>query len=68
MSEPQTKKTKVSALDQLKAITTIVADTGDFEGMYVLQFDYFSVASGRRLLRCNIPCHAECALETNKSH
>lgn len=33
MSEPQTKKTKVSALDQLKAMTTIVADTGDFEGM-----------------------------------
>lgn len=33
MSEPQTKKTKVSALDQLKALTTIVADTGDFEGM-----------------------------------
>lgn len=34
MTEPQTKKTKVSALDQLKAFTTIVADTGDFEGMY----------------------------------
>lgn len=34
MSEPQVKKTKtVSALDQLKAMTTIVADTGDFEGM-----------------------------------
>lgn len=33
MTEPQTKKTKVvSTLDQLKAITTIVADTGDFEG------------------------------------
>jgi transaldolase len=33
-SEPQSKKTKVmaSSLDQLKAITTIVADTGDFEG------------------------------------
>lgn len=32
--EPQTKKTKVvSTLDQLKQITTIVADTGDFEGM-----------------------------------
>lgn len=35
MSEPQTKKTKVvSALDQLKALTTIVADTGDFEGKF----------------------------------
>lgn len=34
MTEPQLKKTKVvSCLEQLKAITTIVADTGDFEGM-----------------------------------
>jgi len=34
MSEPQVKKTKIiSALDQLKAMTTIVADTGDFEAM-----------------------------------
>lgn len=33
MSEPQVKKSKVvSALDQLKTMTTIVADTGDFEG------------------------------------
>lgn len=33
MSEPHTKKTKiVSSLEQLKAMTTIVADTGDFEG------------------------------------
>jgi len=32
--EPQLKKTKVlSTLDQLKQITTIVADTGDFEAM-----------------------------------
>lgn len=35
MSEPQVKKSKtVSALDQLKTMTTIVADTGDFEGMW----------------------------------
>lgn len=34
MSEPQVKKSKtVSTLDQLKALTTIVADTGDFEAM-----------------------------------
>lgn len=34
MTEPQVKKSKVvSALDQIKALTTIVADTGDFEGM-----------------------------------
>lgn len=35
--EPNTKKTKISSsLDQLRALTTIVADTGDFEGMYLL--------------------------------
>ncbi|XP_058460820.1 probable transaldolase [Malaya genurostris] len=35
-SEPQSKKTKmVSSLDQLKQLTTIVADTGDFEAMKV---------------------------------
>jgi len=34
MSEPQVKKSKTgSALDQLKTMTTIVADTGDFEAM-----------------------------------
>lgn len=34
-AEPQSKKTKMSStLDQLKQITTIVADTGDFEGFY----------------------------------
>lgn len=31
-AEPQSKKTKMTSLDQLKAFTTIVADTGDFEG------------------------------------
>lgn len=34
-SEPQSKKTKMSSsLDQLKTLTTIVADTGDFEGKF----------------------------------
>ncbi|XP_058804544.1 transaldolase [Phymastichus coffea] len=34
MSEPQCKKSKMtSTLDQLKAMTTVVADTGDFEAM-----------------------------------
>jgi len=34
MSEPQCKKSKMSStLDQLKAFTTVVADTGDFEAM-----------------------------------
>ncbi|XP_052860430.1 probable transaldolase [Anopheles cruzii] len=33
-AEPQTKKTKMaSSLEQLKQVTTIVADTGDFEAM-----------------------------------
>lgn len=36
-SEPQNKKTKMSSssLEQLKNFTTIVADTGDFEGIYI---------------------------------
>ncbi|XP_011056522.1 PREDICTED: probable transaldolase [Acromyrmex echinatior] len=34
MSEPQSKKTKtMSSLNQLKDLTTIVADTGDFQAM-----------------------------------
>ncbi|XP_055696732.1 probable transaldolase [Phlebotomus papatasi] len=32
-SEPATKKAKMSCLDQLKSMTVIVADTGDFEAM-----------------------------------
>lgn len=41
--EPQSKKTKMSStLDQLKQITTIVADTGDFEGIKIMCFSYFS--------------------------
>lgn len=35
-SEPQSKKSKMSStLDQLKQLTTIVADTGDFEGIKI---------------------------------
>lgn len=34
MSEPQSKKTKMqNSLEQLKTLTTVVADTGDFEAM-----------------------------------
>jgi transaldolase len=34
--EPQCKRGKMStSLDQLKALTTVVADTGDFEGISV---------------------------------
>lgn len=29
------KKATMSVLDQLKEVTTIVADTGDFEGMLI---------------------------------
>lgn len=32
------KKQTMSVLDQLKAVTTIVADTGDFEGIYISIF------------------------------
>lgn len=31
--ENRKKKSSMSSLDQLKAVTTIVADTGDFEGI-----------------------------------
>ncbi|XP_063374738.1 transaldolase [Cydia amplana] len=31
--EPQAKRTKMSALDQLKQVSTVVADTGEFEAM-----------------------------------
>jgi hypothetical protein len=31
-SEPQAKKKMSSSLAQLKTFTTVVADTGDFEG------------------------------------
>jgi hypothetical protein len=31
MSEPQKKKPAMTTLDQLKNLTVIVADTGDFE-------------------------------------
>nr|CAH7729578.1 unnamed protein product [Callosobruchus chinensis] len=34
MSEPQCKRSKImNSLDQLKSVTTVVADTGDFEAM-----------------------------------
>ncbi|XP_023016900.2 transaldolase [Leptinotarsa decemlineata] len=38
MSEPQSKKSKMqSSLEQLKALTTVVADTGDFEAMKIFK-------------------------------
>lgn len=44
MSEPQCKRAKTckmsNCLDQLKAVTTVVADTGDFEGKFSVT--YFS--------------------------
>lgn len=36
MNEPDTKKPKMSSsLVQLKKLTTVVADTGDFEGTFM---------------------------------
>ena len=37
MSEPAQKKVAMSALDQLKSFTTVVADTGDINGEH--QYD-----------------------------
>ncbi|KOB75528.1 Transaldolase [Operophtera brumata] len=34
--EPQVKRSKMSALEQLKQYSTVVADTGDFEGHLIL--------------------------------
>lgn len=39
-SEPVTKRSKMSALDQLKQFSTVVADTGDFEGEFIVLFDF----------------------------
>lgn len=33
--QQQKKKSSMSVLDQLKAVTVIVADTGDFEGNFI---------------------------------
>lgn len=39
MSEPQCKRNKMqNCLEQLKAVTTVVADTGDFEGKTYIFF------------------------------
>lgn len=35
--EIEQKKQTMSVLDQLKAVTTIVADTGDFEGIIIVK-------------------------------
>ena len=34
MAEPASKAVKLTTLGQLKEVTTVVADTGDFEGLY----------------------------------
>ena len=42
MSEPQCKKSKMtSVLDQLKSMTTVVADTGDFQGKDFITINLF---------------------------
>lgn len=41
MSEPQSKKSKaMSSLSQLKDLTTVVADTGDFQGNIPSEFEF----------------------------
>lgn len=43
MSEPQCKKTKMAnCLEQLKALTVVVADTGDFEGEPIMRLSLVS--------------------------
>lgn len=44
MSEPQCKKIKMpNSLEQLKSLTTVVADTGDFEGkLFTYLFVFFN--------------------------
>lgn len=37
MSEPQAKRQAMSSLEQLRELTVVVADTGDFEGI-LMQF------------------------------
>lgn len=36
--EPDAKRSTMSALEQLKEMTVIVADTGDFEGEFVVNY------------------------------
>lgn len=36
--EPDAKRSTMSALEQLKEMTVIVADTGDFEGEFVVSY------------------------------
>lgn len=46
MSGPQVKKTKMtSSLDQLKSMTTVVADTGDFHGEFKFNHSSFFTSS-----------------------
>lgn len=55
MTEPESKKTKtLTTLDQLKTLTTIVADTGDFEGK-PNSLRQFCLAFDAMLGRC-APC------------
>lgn len=41
--EQKVKKASMSVLEQLKAVTTIVADTGDFEGKLRLHRRLFTL-------------------------
>ena len=50
----QKKKSSMSVLDQLKAVTTIVADTGDFEGKFQTRVTSIDI-----ILRLNIYVDSE---------
>lgn len=50
MTEPQCKRSKMpNGLEELKSLTTVVADTGDFEGknITVLKNHLLFLVSGR---------------------
>lgn len=51
MSEPAQKKVAMSSLDQLKAFTTVVADSGDINGeIYFTGMELFESGWGNNLL------------------
>lgn len=47
--EPDAKRSTMSALEQLKEMTVIVADTGDFEGELVVNYLRVRVPLSSRL-------------------
>lgn len=51
MSSPQCKKVKMtSSLEQLKALTIVVADTGDFQGKFNLINTILTSSTDRKII------------------